>query len=340
MYPYHSHRPSKKQRTSAVPMHPSPFYAPPFHGQGPPQHQALNGSSVAPFPGFPFHAPPFHGQGPRQQQALNCSFVAPFQGFPHQPLQVMPHHQSFNFPSSVPFQGPPQHESFRAPMPWQQPPLQSMPFTHHHSNIANFASVGVATHHPTLWGLTEIFECTPFGNYCRVCKNHVGASHQMITKHLDVNKHGFFSKEAIKAFKTIADKEVERLSRQPNHQSYIRYSFNGFACPCGAVFPEMKVLTRHCKEVKSCTSDPKDARSELLYKTVCGRTVSKATLDRLRSLRRTAVQLDYKPTEEALLKYIRADESIDPYINLFQPIFASSQMNYNLVGRQQTRSRS
>jgi superfamily II DNA helicase RecQ len=178
----------------------------------------------------------------------------------------------------------------------------------------------------------QIFECTPFGIYCRLCKNHVGASHQMITKHLLVKEHGFFSKEDIKAFKTIAEKEVERLSRQPNLQSYlVDCCSEGFVCGCGTPFQTRKLLVGHINRSKSCKFKLEDARSELLYKTVCGRTVSKATLDRLRSLRRTAVQVDYKPTEEALLKYIRADESIDPYINLFQPIFASSRMNYDLV---------
>jgi uncharacterized C2H2 Zn-finger protein len=165
-------------------------------------------------------------------------------------------------------------------------------------NLPRFASFGVATHHQTPL-LTEVFGFTPFGIHCRVCKNHVGASEQNIKSHLQSKKHGVFSKYVIRAFKTMADKEVKRLAEQADLEIYLVGRFDGFSCPCGAVFKKKKELNRHYKETKSCSFDPKEATPELLFLTVCGRTLSQATLNRLSSSQLTAEHLDSTATEGA-----------------------------------------
>jgi hypothetical protein len=163
----------------------------------------------------------------------------------------------------------------------------------------NLASFGIATHHPTP-RLTDIFGFTPFGIYCRVCKDHVGSTEQTIFSHLQSKNHGVFSRDAVKAIKTMADKEVELLSRQANLESYLVDRSEGFTCRCGAAFGGRNALVRHCRGTKSCTFDPKEARPDFVFKTVCGRTVSQTTLDRLSSSLPTAEHFDVATTEAAL----------------------------------------
>jgi hypothetical protein len=149
-------------------------------------------------------------------------------------------------------------------------------------NLPASASVRVA-YHPARQ-LTVIFGFTPFGIYCRFCNDHVGSTQQRIKAHLESKGHGLFSKDAVSAFETVSATEIEKLlmsSKQANLDEFLVGRSEGFACRCQAVFGDMRALTRHCKETKSCSFDPKDAKPELLHKTVCGRTVSQATLERL-----------------------------------------------------------
>jgi hypothetical protein len=172
-----------------------------------------------------------------------------------------------------------------------------------HPNLYRFASFGVATgtHHPTP-RLTALFGFTPFGMYCRVCKDHVGSSELLINMHLERKKHGVFSGYVVNTLRAMTDKEVERLLEQGNLKSYLVDHSEGFSCPCGAVFWEKKVLVRHCKETK-CSFGPKEARPELLFKTVCGRSVSQATLHRLSSSLPTAEHIDFATTEAARIGF-------------------------------------
>jgi hypothetical protein len=191
-------------------------------------------------------------------------------------------------------------------------------------NFRRLPSVRVATPN-----LVEIFGFTPFGTYCRICNVHVGASEKMIKSHLEAKKHGVFTRDAVNAIKTMADKEVERLSRKANLDLYLIDRSEGWACGCGAVFKNTKGLIRHCKGVKSCSFDPKEARPEWLYNTVCFRTISQATLDRLSSSLSTTRHLHFETTEEALQKYIRPDETVGPYISIFHPLCVSCGANFD-----------
>jgi hypothetical protein len=233
----------------------------------------------------------------------------PFQGLPsHQQLLL-----SFNLPSTVTRNSTPfAHNNFTCALP-------SSVVDPVNPNFRRFPSFMAATPNPI-----ELFGFTPFGIYCRVCKDHVGASQQMIKTHLEVKNHGVFSRDAINTIKTMADKEVERLSRQANLDLYLIGRSEGLACGCGALFAEKKALARHCKGVKSCSFDPKEARPEWLYKTSCGRTVSEATLNRLSSLPPTAVDsFDFATTATTLGKYIREKEVVGPFIAIFHPFFVS-----------------
>jgi hypothetical protein len=86
-------------------------------------------------------------------------------------------------------------------------------------NIPSFASFGVATQLPPHRGLMEIFGFTPFGIHCRLCQASVGSTQNTIKRHTMSKEHGLFSWDEVNAFKTMADKEVERLSRDGNIDS-------------------------------------------------------------------------------------------------------------------------
>jgi hypothetical protein len=131
----------------------------------------------------------------------------------------------------------------------------------------------------------QIFGFTPFGIYCRVCKGdgvHVGPNELTIFLHLQSKHHGVFTRETVGIFKAVADKEVEKLSRHADLESYLLGDHaDGFACRCENVFRKKEGLVRHCKVADSCQFGVHKARPELLFKTVCGRTVSQATLNRM-----------------------------------------------------------
>jgi hypothetical protein len=74
----------------------------------------------------------------------------------------------------------------------------------------------------------------------------------------------------------MADKEVKRLSRHDNLELYLVARSEEFACQCEAVVGGKDSLSRHFKEVKSYSFDPKDARPEFLFKSARGQTVSQA----------------------------------------------------------------
>jgi hypothetical protein len=178
----------------------------------------------------------------------------------------------------------------------------------------------------------EIFGFTPFGIYCRVCKDgvHVGPSEQAIFLHLQSKHHGVFTREAARAFKAVADKEVEKLSRHANLALYLGDNSDGFVCRCEASFRDKKALVRHCKDANSCSFDVREARPELLFKTVCGRTVSQATLNRLSAYSSpTAGLSNFARTQAALGKYIRSDEQVGTYTALFHPLVESSGVNFD-----------
>jgi hypothetical protein len=179
--------------------------------------------------------------------------------------------------------------------------------------------------------LMAIFGFTPFGIHCQICKNHVGSSRQVITEHLISNRHGPFSKEAVLAFEETAGKKVQQLlmSKRANLNEFLVGQSQGYACPCEAVFRQKKALARHCKETKSCCFGPNDARPELLHRTVCHRLISQAVLDRLSSSLTTTEHLNFSGTEEALKKYIRADEETGPYIAIFHPFYVSCGLNFD-----------
>jgi hypothetical protein len=90
--------------------------------------------------------------------------------------------------------------------------------------------------------LMEVFGFTLFGIYCRVCKGggvHVGPSEHMIFLHLQSKHHGVCTREAARAFKAVADKEVQKLSRHANSELYLLGdNSDEFACRCEAILKE------------------------------------------------------------------------------------------------------
>ena len=210
-------------------------------------------------------------------------------------------------------------------LPWRFPHIPSAistPFAPINPNIP-----GVLGQFPpsslTARKLTDVFGCTPFGIYCRLCKDHVGSSERMLKSHFD-SRHGSVSGDAVKAFKNIAEKEVDRLSRNGDIDQFLVHSLKGYACKCGAVFGEKKSLIRHCREVKSCEFDSSDAQSVLLFKTLCGRLVSQEIVQQLTCPTPMRKHLDFHSTEAGLSKYIHVDESVGAYTALFHPLFESS----------------
>jgi hypothetical protein len=161
--------------------------------------------------------------------------------------------------------------------------------------------------------LMEIFGFTPFGIYCRVCKDsvRVGPSKQAIFSHLQSKHQGEFTRQAVTAIRAIADEEIENLSRHANLELYLGDRSDGFACRCEAIFQDKNALARHCNEANYCLFPLHEARPELLFKTVCGRTVSQATLNRLSasSLPTTGLS-NFARTQGTLGKYLRSDEDV------------------------------
>jgi hypothetical protein len=94
----------------------------------------------------------------------------------------------------------------------------------------------------------------------------------------------------------MAAKEIERLSKQANLDEYLVGRSEGFACRCEP--PSLDIA----RKPNPALSILKEARPELLHKTVCGQTISQATLDRLSSSRPTADHSDFTTTEAALKK--------------------------------------
>jgi superfamily II DNA helicase RecQ len=223
------------------------------------------------------------------------------------------------YPPSIQFQRPSSHQQYLG-----------APFIPFNPHLPACASVGAANYHPARQ-LIEIFGFSPFGIYCRICKDHVGSTKQMIKLHLESKGHGLFSKDALFTFEGMAAKKIELLllSKRANLDEFLVGSSEGYACRCEAVFGNTKALTRHCKEAKSCSFNPNEARPELLYKTVCHRTISQATLDRLSVSPSTTGHFDFAKTEEAIKKYIRSDETIGPFIALFHPLCVSCGVNFD-----------
>jgi hypothetical protein len=189
---------------------------------------------------------------------------------------------------------------------------------------------------PPLPRLTEIFRFSPFGIYCCICPDHVGSSEFAIKAHLESKKHGSFSNDAIKALKVVAEEEVKKLGQQPiDLRTYLVEGggSKGFSCGCGAHFESLHFLGRHCKRSKSCDFKKENAKPELVHKTVCGRTVSQSTLNRLSlSASSTAEKIDFEATKRRLGEYIRDDENIQSYVALFHPLVqqCGSNLDENL----------
>jgi hypothetical protein len=231
-------------------------------------------------------------------------------------------------PLSAPAVTPPWFLPVGYPTLQQYPGAPFFPVINQH--LPACAPIGVATYQPERQ-LKEIFGFTPFGIYCRICKDHVGSTKQRIKSHLESKGHGLFSKDAVFAFETMASTEIKQLlmSKRANLNEFLVGRSEGYACRCEAVFKNTKGLIRHCKETKSCSFDPKEARPELLHNTVCFRTISQATLDRLSSSLSTTGHLLFETTKEALQQYIRSDEAVGPYISLFHPLCVSCGANFD-----------
>jgi hypothetical protein len=244
---------------------------------------------------------------------------------------------SFNAPL---FQGPPHpwSQQQRQQLPPSCPPPQPFQSVRqqqelwHHQQQQISTPFGVATHLPATPRLTEIFTYTPFGIYCCVCQVSVGPAFDTIDRHLETKHHGVYSKDAVRTFKTIADKEVQRLSRLPNLKSYlVGCGSTGFACGCGAHFKERKFLNRHCKTGKSCQFKPEDSKKELIYDTTCGRTVSETKLQEfVLSSPLTTGRFNFKDTEGNMRKYVRKDERIDSILALLHSFVHSFGPDFDL----------
>ena len=195
--------PAKKQRTSSVPMSvpaatPSscrsviPIYAPPSHEQ--------------------IQMPPYYNV-PRYTLPMPMPAVTPSSWGAFPPACTPPW-----FPVGY-------RSTFQRPQPHHQY-LGAPSFPVINPILPACASFGFRP----ACQLMEIFGFTPFGIYCRICKNdHVGSSKQRIKLHLESKGHGLFSKDALLTFEATAGKEIEQLlmSKRANLDEFLVGSTEG-----------------------------------------------------------------------------------------------------------------
>ena len=228
-----------------------------------------------------------------------------------------------------------------------QPLQQNSPFARQSlvSPAVNYRSTEItgiqwgAIVHPPLplskpISLVSLFGCTSFGIFCHRCNNPVGSSERRIKAHLKHHRmDSCYSRDELLAFMRVAESEVRRLSERSWTDAFLSKNADGtfktvsaFVCRCGACFEFKHNLLRHCRSA-ACSFDPKLAREEIVHKTVCGRTVSMAAVSALSSP--SVPAMEFSATEQALEKYIRADESVGAYTALFYPLVITAESDFD-----------
>jgi uncharacterized C2H2 Zn-finger protein len=173
-----------------------------------------------------------------------------------------------------------------------------------------------------------VFQVTPFGLYCLVCKKKISADHSTnFSRHVKRFHAGYSGK----TFKEL-QLEVQRISNSTmNDYCCIDTQKMMISCGvCGEIFSRPSNFERHIANAVKKRDQCAQARSvkKFCIKTICNRVVEDLSKEKEKeAVPKSSDLLSFSAIALIIKPFVREDESPQRYISIFQNISEIQQFS-------------